>query len=178
MTPQRREEDQHGITPRSNRERIERLESRHRRSQIENRILYGAAILGAVLGAALYQEQRENLDRVQELRRERVIADARTDRRICQRGEVNTTRLIDTKVRLRRSDERLRKLLTISIARDENDPDPPNPKIVAAFNREIRAIMIDTTALTEGISILRAELSDVDCDRLPSARPFRGLGDG
>ena len=81
-----------------------------------------------------------------------------------------TERLIDTKEKQIRTDQRIRQRLQVII--DPKTPPPANATIVRALEREVREIDKDLIDLKMGQQILRDELDRVNCADLPAVRPF------
>ncbi len=107
---------------------------------------------------------------VNDQRRERVADQSRTFVALCQREQVITNRLIDTKVKIRDIAETLRVLID-GIA-ENPDPDPDSPET----RRQLKTAAVDlaqqTIELRQGERLLQRELGRLDCDNLPSSRPF------
>lgn len=141
-----------------------------RRATDANEARHLAAYAIVVLALAVALLRVETLfDKTDEQRAQRVKETLATATAICERQEVITSRLIDTKLRLRKTNDILRNL-TIAVA-------PGAGRNVAALARAADLLADESAKLRKGQGILQDELDRVDCMRLPVSKPFEGLGE-
>lgn len=118
--------------------------------------------------------------RIQDLREKRVVDEARTNRLLCLRQNVTLTRLRHTKVKIKQTNTILRDLILGVSARP--DPDPEDADARRALMMAVEHLGGENRELTRGIFEINDALDGntdgrvgpiVDCDRLPSDRPFQ-----
>lgn len=146
------------------------------------RLLPVAAYLGlAITMGWVIHEQDNTIRHIEELRKGRVLDQAISDEKICDRQEVVTERLIDTKRKIRQTNRRIKgtdkilHTLIVSVTQTPNDDDSNRKALKIAstdLKREVIALNQEQAALKAGERILIQEQKSVDCNRLPSKRPF------
>lgn len=129
-------------------------------------------LLGMLLSAGGWFLSVALYDTVQGQRRERIADQAETFRTICQRQETTDIRLIEQKRHAMVLAETLQQLL-----RDvSNGQRPQDTEYQRRGLRAIRAtderLSDQIAGIRQGIMKLQAGIETLDCNRLPSNKPF------